>query len=269
VRVLLEENFEKIACIELRRQIPGHYSMKGVRRISLPTYPFAGERYWGSSQRGDQRSAAEKNPGAQTRSSQKATPRQNSIEYSVTRVLKEILGLSSELMINPRKQLTDYGMDSVSAMKFLEELRRELGIEFDFRRFMSEFTLQEIIRQIDLSKPSQDSAGVEETTQPLSWEMDKALPDRLIFDKHVTPFKHNAPPNKVFLTGITGLVGAFLCDEILQKTSATVYCLVRAESKGSAMICIQDNLKSTAYGKQSTSRVLYRLGRFNKASVGN
>src|SRR3990172_10961833 len=114
-------------------------------------------------------------------------------------------------------------MDSPSAIQLLEELRRELGIELDFRRFVAEFTLQEIIRQVALLKKPSYSAGNKERPPPLPWEMDKELPETLLREKNVVPFKHNASPKQVFLTGITWLLGAFLCDEILRKTSATVY----------------------------------------------
>jgi thioester reductase-like protein len=36
-----------------------------------------------------------------------------------------------------------------------------------------------------------------------------------------------AEPNAVFLTGATGFIGAFLLVELLEKTQATIYCLVR------------------------------------------
>ena len=52
-----------------------------------------------------------------------------------------------------------------------------------------------------------------------------------------------AEPNAVFLTGVTGFVGAYLCRDILQKTGADVYCLVRAESRQNAFARIKSNLE--------------------------
>ncbi|TAN46931.1 MAG: NAD-dependent epimerase/dehydratase family protein [Methylococcaceae bacterium] len=43
--------------------------------------------------------------------------------------------------------------------------------------------------------------------------------------------KNALNPKGVFLTGVTGLLGAYLLDELLHKTQALVYCLVRAETK--------------------------------------
>jgi thioester reductase-like protein len=41
-------------------------------------------------------------------------------------------------------------------------------------------------------------------------------------------------PRHIFLTGATGLLGAYLLDELLQKTGAEVHCLVRAEDAEAA-----------------------------------
>lgn len=50
-------------------------------------------------------------------------------------------------------------------------------------------------------------------------------------------------PSTIFLTGATGFLGAFLLDELLRKTRATFYCLVRANSQIEGMQRIRDNLK--------------------------
>jgi len=51
-----------------------------------------------------------------------------------------------------------------------------------------------------------------------------------------------AEPKIIFLTGITGFVGAFLTHELLKTTSATIYALVRAHDAENAMQRIYDNL---------------------------
>ncbi len=56
-----------------------------------------------------------------------------------------------------------------------------------------------------------------------------------------------APPSRtldaVLLTGATGFLGAFLLEALLQRTSATVYCLVRAPQLERATERIQENLR--------------------------
>jgi len=47
----------------------------------------------------------------------------------------------------------------------------------------------------------------------------------------------------VFLTGATGFLGAFLLDEVLARTDATVHCLVRPRKGSEPMSVLRDNLK--------------------------
>jgi thioester reductase-like protein len=53
----------------------------------------------------------------------------------------------------------------------------------------------------------------------------------------------SAEPGVIFLTGITGFVGAFLTCELLDQTQATIYCLVRATSLEHGHERIRQNLE--------------------------
>ena len=99
--------------------------------------------------------------------------------------------------------------------------------------------------------------------------MDKDLPETFTLEKNVVPFKHTTSPKHVFLTGITGLVGAFLCSEILQKTSATVYCLVRSETPDVALKRVQDNLAQKGlWNDEYQPRIVPVLGDLTKPQLG-
>lgn len=50
-------------------------------------------------------------------------------------------------------------------------------------------------------------------------------------------------PKEVFLTGATGFTGAFLLDELLNRTQATIYCLVRAADSAAALERVVNHLK--------------------------
>ncbi|AYF74228.1 amino acid adenylation domain-containing protein [Nocardia yunnanensis] len=58
-----------------------------------------------------------------------------------------------------------------------------------------------------------------------------------VLDPEITPSGPARPPGdprSVLLTGATGFLGTFLLAELLDSTSATVYCLVRADSESAA-----------------------------------
>ncbi len=52
-----------------------------------------------------------------------------------------------------------------------------------------------------------------------------------------------AKMDRVLLTGATGFLGAFLLDELLRRTRATIYCLVRARDDAQAIQRIRTNLE--------------------------
>jgi thioester reductase-like protein len=68
-------------------------------------------------------------------------------------------------------------------------------------------------------KPSMDVAYFEQETH---------LNDEIVFNQPLSPYAHQ--PRNIFVTGTTGLLGGFLLEELLQKTTANIYCLVRAEN---------------------------------------
>jgi thioester reductase-like protein len=50
-------------------------------------------------------------------------------------------------------------------------------------------------------------------------------------------------PREVFLTGATGFLGAFLLRDLMRSTTATIHCLVRADSAGQALERIRSNMQ--------------------------
>ena len=62
-----------------------------------------------------------------------------------------------------------------------------------------------------------------------SFAEDVLLDPTIRFDQPLS--KHLQSPKAIFLTGATGFIGAFLLDELIQKTTATIYCLVRSSEQ--------------------------------------
>ncbi|NET07738.1 MAG: NAD-dependent epimerase/dehydratase family protein [Symploca sp. SIO2B6] len=75
----------------------------------------------------------------------------------------------------------------------------------------------------------------------------------------------NVEPSCILLTGATGFVGAFLLYELLQQTSADVYCLVRANSTELAWDKLQNCLKSYLLWQEGfKSRIIPVIGDLSK-----
>src|SRR5262249_24958804 len=76
-------------------------------------------------------------------------------------------------------------------------------------------------------------------------------------------------PSAIFLTGVTGFLGAFLLRELLDQTQAYVYCLVRAKDEMESRSRIEKVLKSYSLWEESFgSRIVPVPGDLAKPLLG-
>ena len=81
--------------------------------------------------------------------------------------------------------------------------------------------------------------------------------------------EHPLAPRTVFLTGATGFLGAYLLDEILGKTGATVYCLVRASDTAAGNERIAGQLRTYNLWQDSfASRIQPLVGDVSQPFMG-
>ena len=73
-------------------------------------------------------------------------------------------------------------------------------------------------------------------------ERDTHLDPTILFD--APRMSHWLAPRALFLTGATGFLGAYLLDELLRQTDATIYCLVRAADQTQGAQRLQTHLQS-------------------------
>ena len=96
------------------------------------------------------------------------------------------------------------------------------------KRLLLEKLLREraAAERIDLEREAQIQLGISEASPPDSGAIEA--------------------PTAILLTGVTGFVGAFLLREMCLRTSARIYCMVRAQDEQQGLERIRDNL--TKYG---------------------
>ncbi|HHB93162.1 MAG TPA: NAD-dependent epimerase/dehydratase family protein [Thioploca sp.] len=70
-------------------------------------------------------------------------------------------------------------------------------------------------------------------------------------------------PNAIFLTGATGLLGAFLLNDLLNKTTADIYCLVRGNNLSEGKQRLQNHLEFYSLW-QNTKRIIPIIGDLSK-----
>ncbi len=86
---------------------------------------------------------------------------------------------------------------------------------------------------------------------------------------HNPQSKNLLEPKSIFLTGATGLLGAYLLDELLQKTTANIYCLVRCNHFNEGKQRLQSNLQFYFLWKETfSSRIIPVVGDLSKPRLG-
>jgi len=104
-------------------------------------------------------------------------------------------------------------------------------------------------------------------SQPLDLEAEAVLDPSIRPD--AVPYQPVDKPSKIFMTGATGFLGAFLLQELLQKTQADVYCLVRAADADAGKQRIEKNLKHySVWDDQFASRLIPVLGDLSQPLLG-
>ncbi|HEX4961509.1 MAG TPA: thioester reductase domain-containing protein [Thermoanaerobaculia bacterium] len=86
-----------------------------------------------------------------------------------------------------------------------------------------------------------ETPGLEPAMGGIDLERDAALPLSVV--PQVSASRSSGAPRSIFLTGATGFLGAFVLDALLQRTEATIHCLVRASDDGRAWQRLRGNLE--------------------------
>jgi amino acid adenylation domain-containing protein/thioester reductase-like protein len=134
----------------------------------------------------------------------------------------------------------DLGGDSLKVIQLIHLARKEFGIELPIVTLFDSPTIQGLSQKIRSAIHSKKS----ETSDDISiLELEKeAIPNFSDITAGQT-VHYSRNPKKVLITGVTGFLGAFLLAELLEKTQAEVYCLVRANTQEDGKQQIEKNLK--------------------------
>ena len=194
------------------------------------------------------------------------------INSSLLTPARESKGISRSLQGNRSHLIEINGIVTNHQLKlnwtYSKAIHRQKTIENLANSFIEK--LQKLIgkcqsRQIPELK-TQTQAETE--TQILQFLSTKAVLDPSIRPDCKT-FENSTNPHHIFLTGATGFVGAFLLAELLQKTPANIYCLVRSKNIDLGAKKLQDNLKKYLIWQESfKDRIVPIIGDLSQPLFG-
>jgi amino acid adenylation domain-containing protein/thioester reductase-like protein len=158
-------------------------------------------------------------------------------ETLLARFWEEVLRLD-EGEVEPEDDFFDLGGHSLAAAQLSSRVEEGFGVHVSMPLFMEDPTLGGLCERIEtLQRDGADSEA--RPTEDLRAEA--------VLDPEIVPEAPNdealslRDAQDIFLTGATGFLGAFLLDELLDNTKASVHCLVRP--RGDGMEAIETNLR--------------------------
>ena len=167
--------------------------------------------------------------------------------------------------IDVSEPIENYGLDSAQGMIIVSRAEKEFGFEISPMLLWHYPTIEALSKrlaepQLDLEAQSDSATG------------DLDLAAEAVLDPSIVPYgtwEFPIRPQRIFLTGATGFLGAYLLQELLAKTNADIYCLVRASDRNSAIERLQKNLKRyDLWDRRVTSRIVPVIGDLSKPMLG-
>jgi len=160
-------------------------------------------------------------------------------EALLTRSWEAVLRLDQG-EVRPEDDFFDLGGHSLAAAQLSGLVEQGFGVHVSMPLFMEDPTLGGLLERIEELQRDGTSGGVT-NAEDLTAE---AVLDPGIVPQPAangTPTLHDT--SDVFLTGVTGFLGAFLLDGLLSGTNARVHCLVRPRGDTGGMESIEANLR--------------------------
>ncbi len=164
-----------------------------------------------------------------------------------------------------RNNFFELGGHSLLAAQLLARVRERFQVELPLLSLFEAPTVAELAQTIQKSKS--------ENQYPITHYPVTDLQADAVLEPTITP---EAPfidsleePQRIFLTGATGFLGAFLLHELLQQTEASIYCLVRSSSVEEGFSKLASNLKGYLLPHEKLdTRIVPVLGDLSQPSLG-
>jgi amino acid adenylation domain-containing protein/thioester reductase-like protein len=180
---------------------------------------------------------------------------QTETEAAIAELWSEILGVEVGIEDN----FFDLGGSSLSVSQMLTELETRFSLALPVSYFFESPTVAAVAKAVEQLRQGQ---GV------LLEKTSKALQVDAILDPNIC-MPQLTEAGSSFLTGATGFVGVNLLSQLLEQTSGSIYCLVRAANPTAGQKRLQEELRSHQLWQETfASRIVPVVGDLSKPLLG-
>lgn len=186
-----------------------------------------------------------------------------SLEEQLAQIWAKVLGLER---VGIHDNFFELGGHSLLLTQLLVQVRDALQVDLSLSSLFEVPTVAGLAKRIE-------ALGRTEPSTKMGMETFAAVSAEAVLDTTIRPdaFTYNTPVSEdaIFLTGATGFLGAFLLYELLQETTADIYCLVRAPNIESGKKKLQSSLESYLLWNESlNSRIIPVVGDLSQPLLG-
>jgi amino acid adenylation domain-containing protein/thioester reductase-like protein len=190
-------------------------------------------------------------------------PPRTPVETRLAEIWAQTLGIRQ---IGIDDNFFEMGGDSLRAVQLIFHVREAFKVELPMVALFDAPTILKFSEAVNSALASHPVATSDDTT--VSELLADATLDPAISPVQI-PFVFPSEPEHIFITGVTGFLGAFLLQELLVQTSAQIHCLVRAENVVAGDRKIQANLeKYLLWSQDYQSRIVSVPGDLAKTQFG-
>lgn len=172
-------------------------------------------------------------PAADFRHTAQGRPPRTRVEQALCEVYATTLGLPEPVGVDD--SFFDLGGHSLLVVALAAGIRAKIGLDIPLTTLMGHHTVADLT--VVIADPDMGEARPDRIDVVVDSEPDTDLPV-------LTAPPPTGPVHRPLLTGATGFVGAFLLRELLDRTDATVHCLVRASGPTEAWKRIEEALRA-------------------------
>jgi thioester reductase-like protein len=159
------------------------------------------------------------------------------LEAEVAELVGQVLGVTA---VGAADSIFDLGATSLHMSRLLLAIWSRFQVTVMLHNLFQLPTVAGIAQMVELGR-RQELTGAVQTWSFQQLAAAGVLADDIRADG--LPQARWLEPRHVFLTGATGYLGAFLAKELIERTSATIWCLVRAASPADGMDRIRSAMR--------------------------
>ncbi|MGB1015773.1 MAG: amino acid adenylation domain-containing protein, partial [Nannocystaceae bacterium] len=187
----------------------------------------------------------------------------NETEKFIAELWAELLDLER---VSTEADWIQLGGTSLLAANQLLCIHEKIDANISAHQFYANATVKQLARQVDEMRGGQKVDVSEFSRVDLHRE---AHLDRQVKPDPKAPPYRWCSPNQVLVTGATGFLAAWVVRDLLLKTGATVYCLVRAGGASEAMSRLRQNMQHyRVWDNAFASRIVAVPGDLTKRELG-